>query len=121
MLRNLRRRQFHAWILLGVFLPMLMIASVHVHTQYEDLSLSCTDCVHHVHHDGHIAASTLSLDHCVLCHFLAFHYLEATPFVATFFAAMLITSLCFMGHRLFNTQQRVRVPRGPPEALFLFA
>ena len=59
MLKNLRRRHLYAWILLGVFLPMLVMASVHVHTAYEETAVSCPVCVHHVHHDGHFGPSTI--------------------------------------------------------------
>ena len=94
MLKNLRRRHLYAWILLGVFLPMLVMASVHVHTAYEETAVSCPDCVHHVHHDGHLSSTMLSIDHCVLCHFLAFNYLQAAQFVAVFLTALPAFGLC---------------------------
>ena len=121
MLKNLRRRHLHAWILLGVFLPMLIMASVHVHTPYEETAVSCYDCVHHVHHDGHLSSSTLSLDHCVLCHFLAFNYLQAAPFVAVFLTALFAFDLCYAPDKLHHTQLRILAPRGPPAALHLFS
>ena len=100
---------------------MLILASVHVHTQYEDSGSSCYACIHHVHHDGHLTSSTLSLAHCVLCHFLAFNYLQAAEFVAVFFTALLVTDLCFKAGRLYHARQRALVPRGPPAAAHPFA
>ena len=121
MLKNLRRRHLYAWILLGVFLPMLVMASVHVHTAYEETAVSCPDCVHHVHHDGHLSSTMLSIDHCVLCHFLAFNYLQAAQFVAVFLTALPAFGLCYAPNKLHSMQQRILVPRGPPATLLLFS
>lgn len=60
------RRHWAAWLLLAVFLPMLVLSSVHVHTRCAD-TLQCSACVQHKAHSGHIMSGQAPLHDCVLC------------------------------------------------------
>lgn len=68
-------RRLSAWVLLSVFLPMLMLTTLHRHEALEDAEVVCVDCAHHVHHSGHLQAGAASIDYCVLCQ------LATTPYV----------------------------------------
>ena len=76
-----RREQISAWIMLSVFVPMLLLSSLHIHT-IPSVPINCDECVEHVHHAGHITQYDDPVDDCVLCRFLnqryvcAFQHLE---------------------------------------------
>ena len=74
-----RLRQKFAYILLAVYLPMLVLSSVHTHTHSEEHhdTEECVDCAHH-HCNGHINIFDNIEHDCVLCQFLTFNYTPAT-------------------------------------------
>ena len=63
------KRHIAAWVLLAVFVPMLLLSSVHIHPHTALLADSCTECVHH-HCDGHLGQQSVVHHDCVLCQFL---------------------------------------------------
>lgn len=67
-----RRQRLFAWILLLVYVPMLLLASLHVHT-INDFSrvVDCDECHTAVHHTGHITAASHHIDECLSCRFLS--------------------------------------------------
>jgi len=76
MKRMKQRRRWAAWVLLAVFVPMLMMSSLHHHNAPGALQTVCPQCLHHIHHSGHLAAEQAGIDNCVLCQF------QSLPFVA---------------------------------------
>ena len=76
------RRQISAWILLAVFLPMLVLSSLHIHEISQTTDTECTDCVHHNCH-GHLTATATWAHDCVLCQFLTLSMLTATVVAVT--------------------------------------
>jgi len=70
-----------AWVLLSVFIPMVLLSSLHVHP--ERLSdIECIECIEHMMHNGHIVTDQASVD-CPLCAFQSCAYQgEATVEVA---------------------------------------
>lgn len=114
-MRNLgHKRQLSAWILLGVFIPMLLFASLHTHGGEQQWAGECYACLHHVHHNGHLTSNTFVFGHCVLCTFLAL------PFVAGATLAVLAVSGMFFapGYKATFTlclrKQRAYSLRAPP-------
>ena len=65
-----RRQQLFAWVLLSVYVPMLLLASLHVHPLNENAIVECRECQGDVHHPGHITAVEVHHDDCLLCRFL---------------------------------------------------
>ena len=66
-----RRQQFFAWVMLLVYLPMVLLSSVHVHSLQEfSESVDCYQCQTGLHHCGHITTATPHHDACLLCRFL---------------------------------------------------
>ena len=64
------KRQIAAWLLLAVYVPMLALASLHVHGASEGYTaIECDECVQHQCHGHLIQLSGLS-HVCVLCQFL---------------------------------------------------
>lgn len=69
------RRYIASWVLLAVFLPMLVLSSLHVHGSGVTASATeCADCVHHSCH-GHMIAMSHWTHDCVLCQFLTLTFL----------------------------------------------
>ncbi len=68
-------RKYASWILLSVFLPMLLVASVHVH-HYGDSDEHSIACDHQ-HCGGHLGQNSHQTHECLLCQFLTLPYLSA--------------------------------------------
>ena len=67
-----RKQRWFAWIMLSVYVPMVLLASLHVH-YINDFSkaVDCDQCHTAVHHSGHITAGKLHVDECLSCRFLS--------------------------------------------------
>ena len=106
------KRHIASWLLLAVFVPMLLLSSVHVHDE-APMKAVCDACVHH-HCSGHIGLLTDSMDDCVLCQFLTLPKL-----VPVFIAFVLFLSIfkIIRVDRLFfdySVAHDITVTRGPP-------
>ena len=68
MRNHYNRRTRFAWLLMMVYLPMLLAITFHYHTAAEGDSAAayCSDCDHHVHHNGHLASSQGFTQECPL-------------------------------------------------------
>lgn len=66
-----RRQQLFAWMILSVYVPMVLLASLHVHS-INDFSrvIDCDQCHTAVHNSGHITTSNHHIDECLSCRFL---------------------------------------------------
>ena len=71
------KRSLSAWLLLSVFVPMLMLTTLHRHHVATDTVVTCVDCIHHVHHSGHISEGGTSIDDCLLCQLSTTPYTES--------------------------------------------
>jgi hypothetical protein len=80
------KRRIASWVLLSVFVPMMVLFSLHHHSFHADLEHSCVQCEHHLPHAGHFSAQTVSHGDCVLCQFTSLQYL---PFSAQVFSSIL--------------------------------
>ncbi len=67
-----RRQRLFAWMILSVYVPMVLLASLHVHS-INDFSraVDCDQCHTAVHHSGHITTSNHHIDECLSCRFLS--------------------------------------------------
>ena len=69
-----RKRYIASWVLVAVFLPMLILSSVHVHKPNSIIVEECNECVHH-HCHGHLGVPTTTIHACVLCQFLTLSFI----------------------------------------------
>lgn len=74
---SMRRVRFFSKVMLAVFLPALILSSVHKHPVPENESEECYECVHHLPHAGHLSAGHSGIHECVLCHFLGLPFLSS--------------------------------------------
>ena len=62
------RAYWSAWVLLVIFVPMVLLSSLHVHPELLEEVELCNDCIDHSVHGGHIAPVKAVVD-CPLCAF----------------------------------------------------
>ncbi len=68
-MKRLDKVQFSAWVLLSVFIPMVLLSSLHVHPDLlQDGDVLCHECIEHVVHNGHFSVAKAVVD-CPLCAF----------------------------------------------------
>ena len=109
-----KKRHIASWLLLAVFVPMLLLSSLHVHEGVADYSVECVDCASHTPHAGHFSGSVLHVDTCVLCQFLTFSYLTLSV-VAVLSCQHLITFIRVSSVRLLSYEgSGYRSTRAPP-------
>ena len=107
-----QKRKIAARLLLAVFLPMLLLSSLHVHPSGLSAD-SCTECVDH-HCGGHLGQKAPSLHDCVLCQLLTLPMLSAAVAVVAV-ALRVDNELPRQGRALRATSPAgTIVTRGPP-------
>jgi hypothetical protein len=82
------KRKLASWALLSVFVPMMMLAAFHVHQGSGVAESECVECLHHIHHAGHLTTAAANIHNCVLCQFISLPFISATTV-----SVLLITSL----------------------------
>ena len=66
-----RKQRLFAWMILSVYVPMVLLASLHVHSPISiSKAIDCVECHTSVHHSGHITTSNHHIDECLSCRFL---------------------------------------------------
>ena len=114
-MRTENRRMTIARMLLAIYLPILIAATLHTHEVVP--SDVCVECVNHTPHAGHFSASHQLFDDCVLCQLCNMPYLAAT--------ISIFVSYCFISKALVLSVEpsvpslKVSCPtlRGPPSTI----
>jgi len=88
-------------MLLALFVPMLVISSLHIHQEVAVVTSECADCVQHSCH-GHLTQMASWADNCMLCQFLTL------TFVATVAVSLIIINKV-AGSRVDAQQRNVCV------------
>ena len=79
-----KKRHIASWMLLAVFVPMLILSSVHIHPTATLIDDDCSECTHHQCH-GHLGVLTTTMHDCVLCQFLTLTFVAAAVFAVVLF------------------------------------
>lgn len=112
-----KKRQWSARLLLCVFVPMLMLASVHVHQQEDSVSADCYECLHHLQHSAHLSSASITIDNCPLCHFLTTPYVAATTVFMALVVAIVGRSGSLSPSHVVAASRDVVSLRAPPVCL----
>ena len=58
-----------SWLFLLVYVPMIVALTFHHHDEAQTFNpmTVCQECIHHVHHGGHVYAMQHNAHDCVLC------------------------------------------------------
>ena len=67
------KRHIASWVLLAVYLPMLLVSSLHIHGEADAHETACAECVQHQCH-GHLSQLSDGMHQCVLCQILTLTY-----------------------------------------------
>ena len=87
-----RKRTLASWLLLAVYVPMLLLSSLHLHHWDLDEGATCEECVRH-HCSGHLSPLSIGRHVCILCQFLTL------PMLCAAIAVLIVYSLpCKMVH-----------------------
>ena len=115
------RRTRFAWLLMMVYLPMLLAITFHYHTAADGDSAAayCSDCDHHVHHDGHLATSQGFTQECPICHLQSLPYVVPTIVHIAAFVAMVYVSFSMSCLFVKMRQGDIQSTRAPPALLTL--
>lgn len=108
------KRVLFSRLMLAVFLSMLLLSVVHIHEGVYTDGDSCTECVNHIPHAGHLSINASHHDDCVLCQFTSLSFVEAvTVAVAT---VPVLHDVVFIPQPrpLQSAAGRISVPRAPP-------
>ena len=108
-----RMRHIASWLLLAVFVPILVLSSVHVHEESETITTECNDCVHHSCH-GHMTAAATWAHDCVLCQFLTLKMLTAAVTAIAVYVHICINHLAQQLYTFSTVCCGTIVTRGPP-------
>lgn len=108
-----KKRQIASWLLLAVFVPMMLLSSLHIHYT-ENANDDCEACVNH-HCTGHLAQQTVDIHQCVLCQFLTLPMaVAATLSIASLVAAPQCTSAYHTIADIVYRRERAHGLRAPP-------
>ena len=107
------KRHIASWVLLAVFLPMLLFASLHIHPADYSLDETCSECVHH-QCGGHLTQQAVSFHACVLCQFLTLHIVAVAVAALTIYNNVLQTRLPSRRSHLCLALNTVVGLRAPP-------
>ena len=110
----MKRRKISASVLLAVFLPMLLLTSLHVHHEQLSQEFACVECTHHMPHAGHLTAAQASFDDCLLCQICHVPVLIAAVVVLTLNLHLLHTLRGECRQQLAMRPEGIRLSRAPP-------
>lgn len=122
MRNHYNRRTRFAWLLMMVYLPMLLAITFHYHTVADGDSAAayCSDCNHHVHHDGHLATSQGFTQECPICHLQSLPYVVPTIVHIAAFVAMVHVAFSMSCLFVKTRQGDIQSTRAPPALLTLW-
>jgi len=106
-------RQRVARLLLVVFLPALVAASLHTHSVAgaED---TCMECVAHTPHAGHLSVDTSHFGDCLLCQFCSLSYLVGFAAAVVVPVVLRRAAVCEVHRSWKNSPALGLASRGPP-------
>lgn len=111
------RRRIIAFILLAVMLSMQISVSLHHHQLHTSVEETCADCLHHVHHAGHLTTQTVDFHECVLCQLHSLPYLVASVLHLAVAICIIHTVYVVSSEKCRNRASGLHSPRSPPYSL----
>lgn len=103
-----------AWVLLSVFVPMVLLSSLHVHSEWNDMAdTACHECLGHAMHNGHIDALKAHVD-CPLCAFQSNVYQGEEPSSPSYYQAAIELEMNCVEPSTAIAIISIRQTRAPP-------
>lgn len=95
------KRHIASWFLLAVFLPTIIITSLHNHSNDAAGASNHIECVHN-HCGGHMGQQSHTIHNCVLCQFLTLSFIA--PFIAVSISFIRYSSPIVCGEEVYLPQ-----------------
>lgn len=109
-----RKEIISSWLLLWVFVPMVLLSSLHVHEAGMVVDQDCAECVSHTQHTGHLTIYKASVDDCVLCRFLGQEFVTVVKSLMLYvscYVALVVVAVAAAPSRFIESAIN---RRGPP-------
>ncbi len=113
-----RRSQILAIIMLAVFLPAWLQATLHKHAPVDLHETECAECVHHLPHQGHLAPGGGEMSACLLCQLLILPIVLAPAMSVPCFRQVKTTLRTILRSRLLSLHTHRTQSRAPPVLSF---
>lgn len=113
-----RRSQIFAIILLAVFLPAWLQATLHKHAPVDPHDFECAECVHHLPHQGHLSADNGEMSVCLLCQLLTLPVVLAPALSVPCFRQVKTTFRAVLRSRILSLHTHQTQSRAPPVLSF---
>jgi len=111
------KRRIAAWLLLAVYVPMLILASLHVHSESDAVSaITCDECVQHQCH-GHLVQMSVLSHVCVLCQFLTIPLVAVATLFILLYNNVQKTASCEQLSGFISARSGIVGLRAPPAFL----
>lgn len=111
---KMQKRTWAARLLLSVFLPILVLSSLHVHEYAAGGVGDCYECTNHLPHSGHISLQTASFHDCVLCQFTTLPFVMAGAVILVMTVSAQSVILINSSAQCLSTAHNVKSLRAPP-------
>jgi hypothetical protein len=119
-INRVTRRKLMAWLLLSVFIPMVMLTSVHRHSAASRHNDVCELCVAHVHHAGHLQQHSAGTTECLLCQLGALPFVVPSNIIFSAFISILFVGIFAPCSRLAKLRANAQSTRAPPYSVSFF-
>ena len=113
-----RRSQIFAIILLAVFLPAWLQATLHKHAPVDLHEDECAECVHHQPHQGHLSTDNGEMSACLLCQLLTLPVVLAPALSVPSFRQVKTTLRTVLRSRVLSSHTLQTQSRAPPVLSF---
>ena len=107
------KRKIASWVLLAIYLPLLLVSSLHVHETSDASESGCVECVHHQCH-GHLTQLSDVMHECVLCQFLTFSYVAVAAWTLLCHQYQNTITFAFYRQAVSLTPRGIIKLRAPP-------
>ena len=113
-----RRSRIFAIIMLAVFLPAWLQATLHKHAPVDLHETECAECVHHLPHQGHLAPGGGEMSACLLCQLLILPIVLAPAMSVPCFRQVKTTLLTVLRSWIFSSHTHCTQTRATPVLSF---
>lgn len=109
-----RRSQIFAIILLAIFLPAWLQATLHKHVPVDLHETECAECLHHLPHQGHLSPGNGEMSVCLLCQLLVLPVVLAPAMSVRFYRQVSMAVRTVLQLRISSSHPRQSQSRAPP-------
>jgi hypothetical protein len=111
---NSNKRRLASFILLSVFVPMIILTSVHIHKPVTSDAEVCRLCLLHIQHPNHFQQHSAAFSQCLLCQLSSLPYVEPACIDLIAFTSFVSSVPDSFSREPSSTVKGVKSTRAPP-------